>query len=82
MKRLCDLFNRYRDGMLDSEQNRQFESHLAACDKCRMPRLFLLNNLVYAIRNQDIPDPRIAPKGLRTAPMNKPDPGMFSCCPG
>jgi anti-sigma factor RsiW len=55
MKRLCDLFNQYRDGMLNPEQKKRFESHLAACEKC-MPRLFLLNNMVHAIRNQNIPD--------------------------
>jgi hypothetical protein len=56
MKKLCDLFNRYRDGMLDPEQERQFASHLESCNQCRM-HLLLLNNLVHAIRNQDIPDP-------------------------
>jgi anti-sigma factor RsiW len=54
MKTYCDLFNRYRDGMLDSKQAIQFESHVAACDQCR-PRLFLLNNMVHAFSNQDIP---------------------------
>ena len=63
MKRLCDLFNQYRDGMLDSEQKTQFESHLAACEKC-MPRLFLLNNMVHAIRNQNIPDPTDRPERI------------------
>jgi anti-sigma factor RsiW len=55
MKRLCDLFNRHRDGMLDEEQKLQFESHLAACDECRT-RLMLLNNLVHLIRDQEIAD--------------------------
>ena len=63
MKRLCDLFNQYRDGMLDSEQKMQFESHLAACEKC-MPRLFLLNNMVHAIRNQNIPDSTDRPERI------------------
>jgi predicted anti-sigma-YlaC factor YlaD len=61
MKRLCNLFNRHRDGMLNSEQAMQFESHLAACDQCR-PRLFLLNNMAHAIRNQDMPDPIVPPE--------------------
>jgi hypothetical protein len=56
MKRLCNLFNRYRDGMLDSEQTMQFESHLAACEECQ-PRLFLLNNMVHSIKDQDMPVP-------------------------
>jgi hypothetical protein len=54
MKRLCDQFNQYRDGVLGPEQKMQFETHLAGCEKCP-PRLFLLNNMVHAIRNQPIP---------------------------
>jgi hypothetical protein len=60
MKKLCDLFNRHRDGMLDSDQKMQFESHLATCEACRA-RFFLLNNLVHVIGNQDIPDPVLRP---------------------
>lgn len=63
MKKLCDLFNQYRDGMLNPEQKVQFESHLAACEKC-MPRLFLLNNMVHAIRNQSIPDSTDRPERI------------------
>jgi hypothetical protein len=63
MKRLCDLFNQYRDGMLDSEKKTRFESHLAVCEKC-MPRLFLLNNMVHAIRNQNIPDSMDRPERI------------------
>jgi anti-sigma factor RsiW len=54
MSMLCDLFNRYRDGMLDPDQAIRFESHLTECDQCR-PRLFLLNNMVDAIRDQEMP---------------------------
>jgi len=54
MSMLCNSFNRYRDGMLDSEQTIRFESHLGECNLCR-PRLLLLNNMVEAIRNQDMP---------------------------
>jgi len=63
MKRLCDLFNQYRDGMLGSEQKIQFESHLSVCEKCQ-PRLFLLNNMVNVIRNQNIPDPTDRPERI------------------
>jgi anti-sigma factor RsiW len=63
MKKLCDLFNPYRDGMLEQEQRIQFESHLAACDKCR-PRLFLLNNMVQAIRDRETPDPADRPEKI------------------
>ncbi len=51
---LCNFFNQYRDGMLDPEQTIRFESHLEGCNLCR-PRLLLLNNMVEAIRNQDMP---------------------------
>ena len=60
MTMLCDFFNQYRDGMLDPEQLKRFESHLATCNRCS-PRLFLLNNMVHAIRNQDMPDPINSP---------------------
>ncbi len=63
MKMPCDFFNQYRDGMLVPEQTRRFESHLPACSLCRS-RLFLLNNVADAIRNQDIPDPIIPPKRI------------------
>jgi len=55
MKRLCDLFNRHRDGTLGEEEKLQFESHLAACEECRT-RLILLNNLVHFVRNRQIGD--------------------------
>jgi anti-sigma factor RsiW len=54
MKRLCDWFNRHRDGMLDPEQQRQFESHMAVCEECRT-RSFLLNSLVRVIKEQELP---------------------------
>jgi anti-sigma factor RsiW len=56
MKKLCDLFNQYRDGMLAAEKKALFESHMATCSECRA-RLFLLDNLVHTIRDQHIPDP-------------------------
>jgi hypothetical protein len=57
MKTLCDYFNKYRDGMLDPEQTRRFESHLAVCNRCS-PRLFLLN------KNQDVPDTIYTPERI------------------
>ncbi len=58
MQKLCDWFNRHRDGMLDSEQKKMFESHLAVCEDCRT-RLFLLNNVVQLIKNQEMPGPAV-----------------------
>jgi len=56
MKKLCDSFNQYRDGMLSAEHKERYESHLAICPNCRA-RLLLLNNLVDSIRNQTDPIP-------------------------
>ncbi len=61
MERLCDRFDQYRDGSLDPEQQRQFESHMAGCQECRT-RSILLNNLVSAVRNRDLPDLVIRPE--------------------
>lgn len=61
MGRLCDRFDQYRDGSLDPEQQRQFESHMAGCRECRT-RFILLNNLVSAVRNLDLPDLAIRPE--------------------
>ena len=55
MERLCDRFDQYRDGSLGPEQHRQFESHMVGCQECRT-RFILLNNLVSAVRNTDLPD--------------------------
>jgi anti-sigma factor RsiW len=63
MKRLCDLFNRYRDGTLDPDQEIKFESHLANCEECQ-PRLVFLNNLVDVIRNQEMPNPVDPPERI------------------
>jgi anti-sigma factor RsiW len=70
MKKLCDLFNQYRDGMLDAEQKKPFESHLATCQECRS-RLFLLDNLVHAIRNQYIPDSAAHPATIADRAYDK-----------
>jgi hypothetical protein len=54
MKRLCDWFDRNRDGMLNPAQQRQFESHIPDCPKCRS-RSLLLDNLVLVIQKQELP---------------------------
>ncbi len=56
MRKLCNWFNQYRDGMLTAEQKEPFESHLATCMECRA-RLYLLDNLVHTIRDQYFPYP-------------------------
>jgi len=66
--RLCELFDKYRDGELGSVEQREFESHLAACDGCRT-KIALLNNLVSILkldesRPLDLAD-RIAQKAFQ-----------------
>lgn len=63
MSMLCNCFNQYRDGMLDPEQTIRYESHLAECNHCRN-RLSLLNTMVHAIRNQDMPDLKYPPERI------------------
>jgi hypothetical protein len=60
MRRPCDLFNEYRDGTLNSEERKEYESHLLACGVCRGNWL-LLNNLARVIRNQELPEPKLLP---------------------
>jgi len=54
MKRLCDWFNRYRDGMLAPDQQKQFESHIAVCEECQI-RASFLNHLVRSVKEQEPP---------------------------
>ena len=49
---ICDLFDKYRDGELGPAEQSQFKSHLAACENCRT-RMFLLNNLVQVLRQEE-----------------------------
>jgi predicted anti-sigma-YlaC factor YlaD len=50
----CRLFDRYRDGELDSFERAVFEAHLDACEDCR-GFVKLLDNLAYTIRKMDAP---------------------------
>jgi len=51
--RTCDLFDKYRDRELGSVDRGEFESHLAACDDCRM-KMSLLNNLVHVLKQEEL----------------------------
>jgi anti-sigma factor RsiW len=51
--RICKLFDRYRDGELNSAERNQYESHLAACEDCRA-RMSLLNNLVRFMKAEEV----------------------------
>jgi predicted anti-sigma-YlaC factor YlaD len=59
MIRLCNRFDRYRDGELNPVQRAQFEAHLNNCDDCRQ-RTYLLNNLLHVLKIQ----PATPPEGL------------------
>ena len=47
--RLCDWFDRYRDGELGATQREQFRAHLAACLRCR-ERMALIESVVLALK--------------------------------
>ena len=51
--RTCDLFDKYRDGELGSAERSEFQSHLSACEDCRI-KMSLLNNLVQVLRQEEV----------------------------
>ncbi len=57
--RVCEWFDRYRDGDLDLSLREKFETHLAGCSDCRA-RSALLDNMVRALQI----DAGEAPSGL------------------
>ena len=57
--RLCDLFDKYRDGELDRVEKEDFEAHLAECADCRA-KMSLLDNLAFILKQ----DPAIMPVDL------------------
>ncbi len=64
--RTCDLFDKYRDGELESAKRSEFESHLSACEDCRT-KISLLNNLVQALKLEEIQPQDIADRIARQA---------------
>jgi hypothetical protein len=50
--RVCDLFDGYRDGELESQEVAAFQNHLAACEDCGL-KMSLLNNLVLVLRHEE-----------------------------
>ncbi len=66
--RLCDLFDKYRDGEMGAVEQREYETHLAGCSDCKL-KTSLLNNLVQILkldesRPLDLAD-RIAQKAFQ-----------------
>ena len=64
MKRLCDWFNRYRDGELDRQEQERFQQHMRVCDECRTLSS-LLDNVVRALKSRELAPPNQLP--ARTA---------------
>jgi anti-sigma factor RsiW len=50
---VCKLLDKYRDGELNSAERNGFDSHLAACEDCRMT-ISLLNNVVRLIKAEEV----------------------------
>jgi hypothetical protein len=51
--RICNLFDRYRDGELGPAEQSEFQSHLTVCEDCR-GKMSLLNNLVHVLKQEEI----------------------------
>ena len=50
--RLCKLFDKYRDGELNSPDRSEFESHLAGCENCQT-KASLLNNVARLLKMEE-----------------------------
>ncbi|HYK87767.1 MAG TPA: zf-HC2 domain-containing protein [Acidobacteriota bacterium] len=61
--RVCDEFDRYRDGGLNAAERDRFEGHLAGCRDCR-ERNALLNNVVRALTAVSSEMPRGLPERI------------------
>ncbi len=64
--RACDLFDKHRDRELGSAEQREFQSHLAICEDCRT-KMYLLNNLVKVLKQDEISLPDMADQIARQA---------------
>jgi len=62
----CELFDKYRDGELDSEERGRFEVHLASCEDCRTKGA-RLNNLVCVLKRDRVPEVDISEQIARKA---------------
>jgi len=70
MKKLCDWFDRYRDGELSSEQRAEFELHSAACEECGA-RSSLLGSVVYVLGKQELGVPRLSPRQVAARALER-----------
>ncbi len=51
--RICNVFDKYRDGELDSAERNEFEKHMAVCEDCRT-KMALLNNIIHVLKQGEI----------------------------
>jgi anti-sigma factor RsiW len=51
--RTCNVFDKYRDGELNSAERDEFEKHMAVCEDCRT-KMSLLNNIVHFLKQEEI----------------------------
>jgi anti-sigma factor RsiW len=51
--RTCNVFDKYRDGELNSAERDEFEKHMAVCEDCRT-KMSLLNNIVHFLKQEKI----------------------------
>ncbi len=63
---ICELFDRYRDNELGSNDRKQFELHLDGCEECRARNL-LLNNVVALLKSEEIRPLNLADQIARKA---------------
>jgi hypothetical protein len=51
--RTCNVFDKYRDGELNSAERNEFEKHLAVCKDCQA-KTVLLDNIVHVLKQEEI----------------------------
>jgi len=51
--RTCNVFDKYRDGELNTAERNEFERHLAVCEDCQT-KTALLNNIVHVLKQEEI----------------------------
>jgi len=49
----CNVFDKYRDGELNSVERNKFEGHMTVCEGCRT-RMTLLNNIVHVLKQEEM----------------------------
>ena len=64
--RICDLFDKYRDGEMKASEQKEFRAHLLICEDCRA-KTALLNNLVQVLKQEAIRPLDIADQIARQA---------------